>query len=716
MLKYLAFGVLLGMSTFSSTTSLIAQEKTLTLDDAIMKGYSSLSPQRLSGLQWLKESGQYAVLNEAGDAFILKYPEGKKQEEKVLLKDLNAAAELDLKRMPRVKWTSNKDFYFKSGAKYISYNIGSKKATDLIEIPQGAAHVDFNYDNGVAAYTVANNLFIVNSDNKVLAVVDVDDANVVSGQAIARHEFGISKGTFWSPYGNKLAFYQKDESKVGDYPLLDISSTPGQLRSIKYPMAGQGSEKASVGIFDVTTQKLIYLDVTGPEDQYLTNLSWSPDEQFVFVAVVNRDQNHMQFNQYDATSGALIKTLFEEKHDKYVEPENPAWFIPNTDNEFLWMSERDGFMHLYRYNLNGDMLGQVSQGNWVVKSILGLSQSGENIIVTGTDESGLNTYAYRINLESGKTKQLSKKSGSHYYTMSDDGIFLIDQYSSLNTPWVVDIINTRGKKVTNLQASTNPLADYKVGTTEFLELEAKDGTTLHARMIKPSNFEERKKYPVLVYVYGGPHAQLVSNRWLGGAPLWMHSLAEEGYIVFTLDNRGSANRGFEFENVIHRQLGTVEMEDQLVGVDYLKSLSYVDANRLAVHGWSFGGFMTTSLMLRYPGVFTTGVAGGPVTDWAYYEVMYGERYMDRPEENPEGYKTARLMEYADQLEGELLLIHGTVDDVVVMQHNLALVQAFVDAGKQVDFFPYPMHPHNVRGKDRVHLMTKVLEYIKANNK
>ena len=368
-------------------------------------------------------------------------------------------------------------------------------------------------------------------------------------------------------------------------------------------------------------------------------------------------------------------------------------------------------MHVYHYDSEGKLLGQITKGDWVVQSILGMDKKGKNLIVQGTDESGLNSFAYAINLKKGEVSRVPTEAGKHSFQLNSDGEQLIDSWSNLKTPSVVDVISTKGKKIENLLTAKNPLKDIKIGSTELVDIKAKDGTVLHARVIKPSDFDAAKKYKVLVYVYGGPHAQMVSNRWLSGAPLWMHYMAEKGYIIFTLDNRGSANRGFNFENVIHRQLGTLEMEDQLAGVNYLKSLPYVDANRMAVHGWSYGGFMTTSLMLRKPGTFQVGVAGGPVTDWKYYEAMYGERYMDRPEENPEGYKTASLMNYVKNLEGKLLLIHGTSDPIVVMQHNFALVKKFVDEGIQMDFFPYPMHPHNVRGKDRVHLMRKVLDYV-----
>lgn len=712
MKKILFLMLLLGASIFAQAQSAItAPLKELTLEAAVMQQRSSLAPERINNLQWIKEINALSKISKDGSELVKINIKGDATERISDLKTINAALGLALKRFPRVSWTNKNEFYFRSGNAYYSFNTAEQKGSKILEFPAGAANVDFDPIIKTAAYTIGNNLYIANSATQQKTVFESDDPNIVTGQAIARYEFGISKGTFWSSQNNLLAYYQKDETDVADYPLLDMTVTPGQLTSIKYPMAGQKSEYGKVGIYNPTTNRNIFLDVEGPKDQYLTNLAWSPDEAHVYLAVVNRAQNHMWLNKYDATTGKLIKTLFEEEHPKYVEPENPVWFIPEKPDEFMWMSERDGFMHVYQYNIDGRLIKQVTKGKWVVGKILGLSRTKSKLIVTGTDESGLNSYAYSINLSNGKKKKLSDKSGMHNYQLSDNGMFLTDSYSSLKTPYVVDIITSRGKVSKNLLASTDPLKAYKIGTTEILQVKADDDTELHARMIKPSNFNPKKKYPVLVYVYGGPHAQMVTNRRNGGAPLWMHYMAEKGYIIFTLDNRGSKSRGFEFENIIHRQCGTVEMKDQLAGVDYLKKLPYVDATKMAVHGWSYGGFMTTSLMLRHPGVFQVGVAGGPVTDWKFYEIMYGERYMDTPKENPEGYNKSSLMTHAKNLEGDLLLIHGTVDDIVVMQHNYTLVQKFVEEGILVDFFPYPNHAHNVRGKDRVHLMNKVLTYI-----
>jgi dipeptidyl-peptidase-4 len=479
-------------------------------------------------------------------------------------------------------------------------------------------------------------------------------------------------------------------------------------------MAGQKSEEPRVVIYNVKSKKTVYINPRGAKDDYFTNLTFTPDEKYIVVAEVNRDQNHMWLNVYDAKSGRFVKTLFEETNEKWIEPEHPAYFHSNS-NDFIWISERDGFNNLYLYDFNGKLIKKLTENKFVVKDILEISPDKKFVYYSATGTNPTNTMVYRVDMQ-GNNELITKEEGTHTFLLSSNGIYYFDAFSSLTIPYKATIYTNSGKMTKLLMVSNEKLEEYNVGTTEIGTLKGKDGSDLYYRFIKPSNFDPTKKYPVLVYVYGGPHAQMVTNSWLAGANLWMHWMANQGYLVFTLDNRGSGERGFAFESQIHRHLGDVEMEDQLTGVEFLKSLPYVDGNRLAVHGWSFGGFMTTSLMLRQPGTFKVGVAGGPVTDWKYYEIMYGERYMDRPEQNKEGYEKASLLNHAQNLKGDLLLIHGTIDDVVVMQHNYALVKKFVELGIHMDFFPYPMHKHNVIGKDRAHLMEKVLNYVIENNK
>ena len=450
-------------------------------------------------------------------------------------------------------------------------------------------------------------------------------------------------------------------------------------------------------------------------EDYLTNLSWTPDEKYILIAEVNRTQNNMNLNLYDASTGNFVRTLFNENNSKWVEPEHAAFFPSKTANNFVWISEKDGFNNLYYYNIDGKLIKKLTTNLFPTRDIISSNAAGTEIYFTATGENPTNMLAYKVNLK-GKQTLITQDLGVHTLLPNSNGNYFFNEFSNHNTPSKSIIYNQKLVPKLLLE-SKNKYEGYTIGTSEIKTVKSIDGTTnLYTRLIKPSNFDSSKKYPVLVYVYGGPHAQMITNSYLDGANLWMYWMAEQGYLVFTLDNRGSDNRGFAFESAIHRNLGINEMNDQLKGIDYLKSLPFVDASRLAVHGWSYGGFMTTSLMLRQPDVFKVGVAGGPVTDWKYYEIMYGERYMDTPTENQKGFDEANTLNYVKNLKGKLLLIHGTSDDVVVMQHNLALIKKFIEAEKQVDFFPYPMHKHNVTGKDRVHLMKKVLDYVIENNK
>ena len=699
----------------TGTLNAQAQKKELTLKDAVLGQFRTFGPDRLYGFQWIPGTSSYSHFSKNYQTLYLSSVKDKSDKEILTVQALNTALGSELSSFFGLEWDSSTEFSINDGTNFYSYNIKTGQGKKIHGLDEKAENATLHKSTGSVAFTKGNNLYVNTGSGLKLIVTDNEDKNIVSGQSIARNEFGISGGIFWSPNGQHLAFYQKNESAVHDYPLLDINQTPGALQSIKYPMAGQKSEEPRLGIFHLATKKTVFISPRGAKDDYLTNMAFTPDNQYVVIAEVNRDQNHMWLNVYDVKSGEFVKTLLEEQNEKWVEPKHPVFFPSSATNNFIWISERDGFNNLYFYNWDGKLIKQLTSNTFVVKDILSASKDGSVIYFSATGPNPTNTLYYSVNL-SGKQQMISSVDGTHEVQISSDGKYVYDAYSSVTVPHKSSILTTTGKTVKSLIESKEKLSDYAVGTVEIGSLKANDGSMLYTRLIKPSHFDPSKKYPVLVYVYGGPHAQMVTNSWLAGANLWMHWMAEQGYLVFTVDNRGSAERGFAFESQIHRQLGTVEMEDQLAGVNYLKSLPYVDANRLAVHGWSFGGFMTTSLMLRNAGVFNVGVAGGPVTDWKYYEIMYGERYMDRPEQNQKGYEQASCLTHAGNLKGDLLLIHGTVDDVVVLQHNYALVKKFVDLGIQMDFFPYPMHKHNVTGKDRVHLIEKILTYVIEHNK
>ena len=695
--------------------SLAAQKKQLTLAESVQ--LRLYGPEHRGGFSWIPGSDQYVFTEESYK--VMKRASAKKNvpEAFLTIQEVNTALGAELYNFYGYTWKNAQELYLNDGQKFYSFNTTTKTGKLMMALDAESENATMEPLTGHVAFTKKNNLFVNGAAGEKLIVTSNENPAIVSGQTIARNEFGIGGGIFWSPKGNHLAFYQKDESAVHDYPLLNILDTPGSLMPIKYPMAGQLSEKPRVGIFHMSTKETVFISPKGNADDYVTNLTWTPDEKYIIIAEVNRDQNHMWLNLYDAKSGSFVRTLFEETSDKWVEPEHPAFFPDLTSNNFVWISERDGFNNLYYYNIEGKLIKPLTANRFVAKEILQSINVGKQkeIVFSATGTSPMNTLYYIVDLN-GKQRCLTLEEGTHSVHINSAATMYVDEYSSHSVPSKSVLKTITGKMVKVLYTAKTKLEEYQIGTADIGQIKGVDGSTLYTRLIKPSNFDPEKKYPVLVYVYGGPHAQMITNTYLDGASLWMYWMAEQGYLVFTLDNRGSGERGVAFESQIHRQLGNVEMEDQLSGVDFLKTLPYVDGSKLAVHGWSFGGFMTTSLMLRHAGVFNVGVAGGPVTDWKYYEIMYGERYMDRPEQNVKGYEEASLLTHAQNLKGDLLLIHGTVDDVVVMQHNFALVKRFVDLGIQMDFFPYPMHKHNVTGKDRIHLMEKVLKYIMENNK
>ncbi|MEJ2593727.1 MAG: DPP IV N-terminal domain-containing protein [bacterium] len=698
---------------FIGLNALLAQDKLLTIEDASYMN-RELYPARVPQLQWIGDTDDYAYQN---DNIIYKVS-AKRGTETVLLDldMLNTGLHLNgfdsLKGLPRLDIADRHSCYFSNGNNYYNYNFHAHQLTLINKVEDKASRIEMLHETGNIAYTLDNNLYCAIGGDQRQITSDTNP-DIVNGQDVHRREFGISDGIFWSPDGHKIAFYRKDESMVTDYPLVDITKRVAEVENTKYPMAGMTSEEVTLGIYDIDKGVTLYMKTGEPRDQYLTSITWSPDSRAVYIALLNRDQNHLTVNCYDISTGELIRTLFEEKHEKYVEPENPLYFNPNNPDEFIWISERDGFDHLYLYNTDGKLIKQLTWGNWVISRFYGFFGK-DMIYFSGTKESPLEKQIYALPSNGGEITRITPDHGTHQVQISKDGKFIIDSYSSTDNGRIIKLLSHKGKQLRVIKDENKALEQYKLGKMDIFTLQAADVTPLHCRLIKPIDFDSSKKYPVIVYVYGGPHAQLVTDSWLGGAGLFLNYLAQQGFVVFTLDNRGSANRGRDFEQAVFRNLGEQEINDQMTGVEYLKSLSWIDPERIGVTGWSYGGFMTTSLMLRKPGVFKVGVCGGPVTDWQYYEVMYGERYMDTPQDNPEGYDNANVLNYVDNLQGKLLVIHGTSDPTVVWQHSLLLVKEAISKGKIMDYFVYPGHGHGVGGKDRVHLNRYMANYFMEN--
>ena len=733
-IKILAVGFLVGISSVG-----FSQKAIFNLSD-VFAG-TKLYPANLPQLQWIPKTHDYVYVKD-GNLMKATAPQHNPTVW-VKLEDINAAldsvGEKAVKSFPNIihwaeirtyRYSQQTDaFYFRSAGKLMLYSIVEKGIEIISSIPDGADNIEIDYINQRIAYTIGNDLGVLFFSDKITKRINYDcSKDVKYGHVVHRNEFGINQGSFWSPTGKYLAFYRMDESMVTDYPIVNTTSRIAELKNEKYPMAGMKSHEVTIGIRNVKENnimfssetfepldKTVYLKTGEPAEQYLTSVTWSPNEKYIFVGVLNREQNHLKLNQYDAATGEFVKTLFEEKNARYVEPSDPLYFLPNDESKFLWVSQKSGWKHLHLYDINGKEIKQLTQGLWVVKSFEGFDTKGDKVFITSNKDEIAGTKFYSIDLKSGKMTNLTPEDGTHSVKPSYDGTYFLDRYSNLTTPAVISLKDAKGKTLQTLLQDSTALAEYNLPETSIGTLKNDNGDVLYYRLIKPIDFDANKKYPVFVYVYGGPHSQLVTNSWLSGGH-FLHYMAQKGYVVFTLDNRGTANRGFEFESTIHRRLGTVEVEDQMVGVNYLKSLPYVDTNRFSVDGWSYGGFMTITLKLQHPEIFKVATAGGPVIDWKYYEIMYGERYMNTPEENPEGYKNASLLNQVENLDGHLLIIHGAIDPTVVWQNSLQFINEAIKAGKQVDYFVYPTHEHNVRGIDRVHLWKKIEGYHETWNR
>ena len=721
----------------------MAQEKLFTLEDLNFGGtnYRNMQPQNL----WLTWWGDQLMYQDA--------EEGGTIDEKGLRKPLftldgiNQLMTATTDKEKRVIHSAMNATYpypdqplvlLDNGKFQMLYNF-RQQTFEWVQTTEMATVREWSPASRALAYKQADQQLYVRQDENEVKLTTDGSREIVYGEAVHRNEFGIDKGLFWSPDGQRLAFYRMDQSMVADYPQVDIFPREASYEPDKYPMAGMTSHVVTVGVYDLNTRRTVYLKTPQSKDYlaaegsasdnqpvYFTNIAFSPDGKTIYLQELNRAQNDCRLVSYDATTGERLAELYRETSDKYVEPLHPIQFLPWDANKFILQSQRDGYNHLYLYNIKGECLRQLTKGEWVVQEVLGFNTKQKSVVFAANKYHPLHRWLYSVSAANGKIRELTTADGVHYGQLSPSGNRLIDKYSAPTKPRSIDVISLHPAPVSrpfgskrpevertlHLLEAADPWTGYRQPLFECGSIKAADGVTdLYYRMVKPADFDPDKKYPTVVYVYGGPHAHNVSASWHWASRSWETYMAQKGYIVFILDNRGSENRGRDFEQATFHQLGQVEMQDQMAGVDFLRSLPYVDMQRLGVHGWSFGGFMTISLMLNYPDVFKVGVAGGPVIDWKWYEVMYGERYMGTPQTNPEGYAKTSLINKAGNLKGRLQIITGYNDATVVPQHCLSLLDACVKAGTQPDFFAYPGEEHNMRGHASVHLHERITRYF-----
>ena len=699
---FLLVAVLMVCSQVSAQES---GRKLLTIEDVVLN--RELSPKSFA-VKWVGESDSYATVD--GTTLMATDAKSGKQSVIITLDEINSLLSTNFKGFPAYSFDDANSLVVGAHGLRNTIDLKLRKVVAKHKVPAGANLTRQSGKGGLYAYTRENNLYCFDGE-KEYAITNFEDKNIVCGQTVSRNEFGIDGGIFISPDARKIAFYKKDESAVGDFPLLDITTRTGSLKNIKYPMNGMPSEVVSLGVYDVATQSTIYLEVTDfDKERYLTNITWSPDSQRIYIQVLDRAQKNIHLNSYDAKTGKMIKNILSEHNDRWVEPQHPLVFLESDPKKFIYSTDnRDGYWNLYLC----DDAGNVSRLTKTDASVQYVAQDSKSVYYTSAEVSPVDNHLFKVDIKSGKQTRLTKAEGWHDVVVSKSGKYFIDTYSSLNVPRVVELGKTDGKPSSELFRAEDPTVGYNFVPIEMGTVKSADGKhDNYYRLMKPLDFDPTKKYPVIMYVYGGPHSQMVKNNYLASLRRWEMYMAQRGYVVFVMDNRGTANRGAEFEKAIHRQCGQAEMADQMEGMKWLMSHEWVDKDRIGVHGWSYGGFMTISLITNYPDIFKVAVAGGPVIDWKWYEVMYGERYMDNVHNNPEGFAKTSLIEKAKDLKGQLLICQGAIDPVVVWEHSLSFVRECVKNNiYTVDYYPYPCHEHNVMGKDAVHLYNKISKYF-----
>ena len=691
-----------------------AQNKTIDLN-AYFEGKYRVD--RVSGLSWCPGADTYAYID---DDFNIKLVNAANGKETTWLSS-DALAAQDVKNLRSFGWLDANTIYVPRTHTILT-SVKGKTTTETLD--------KVDWDN-VIDQSLKNRLFVIKNDEGVFVQTKLNDykpiflcpdtgRNIVFGESVHRSEWGINEGQYLSPKGNFIAFYRMDESMVEDYPLVNTGTPIATVENIKYPMAGRTSHVVTLGIFDVAQSakagKPVYHYIkTNKEDgEFLTNVTFSPDEQYIYIAHLNRAQNHAKLIRYDLKSGEKSKVLFEEHDNRYVEPVDHIIFLKS--GRFLWFSERDGWRHLYLYDGEGNLVRKVTEGKFDVVDYFGVDEKEQFVFFTmAPQEKPVNQYVCKVSLKDGKITRLADADGTHYPVFNEKCTYFMDYFTNVTTPRIISVVSSQGKTTKTILTSKNPYKDCAMGTTSIFPIRNRVGDSLWCRLITPPNMDMNKQYPCLIYVYGGPHSQLVTNSFVSGG-VFLEYMAQQGYVVFTLDNRGTQNRGAEFEKCIHRNLGVKEVEDQMCGVEYLKKLPYVDSERIGLDGWSYGGFMTLSLITQHPEAFRAASCGGPVVNWEWYEVMYGERYMDTPQENPEGYAHANLIPKIKNVKCPLLVMHGCQDHTVVWQHTLELMRQAVTDGIEIEYFPYTAYDHNVVGPERVHLWHKLLRFHNQNLK
>ncbi len=626
------------------------------------------------------------------------------------------------------------------------WDIGKKKLS-VLDVEGKQRYATFSPSGLKVAYIKSNNVFIMDlgKGKRTQITTDGEFNKIINGATdwVYEEEFGFDKAFFWSPDGSRIAYYRFDESKVKEFSMAKYGSLYPFEYKFKYPKAGEQNSTVSIHIYNLKSTKEVKYELD-EEYEYIPRIKWTNDPNLLSIQIKNRHQNKMQLLTLDATSGAVAEIL-TESCKTYFEVTDNLTFLKDGKT-FIWTSDQDGYNHIYHYDLQGKLIHQVTVGNWEVTEFKGYDEESNSLYyvaaasmienttrireqkgadyqvhhltIGSTDAAPLERHLFVTNLEGTKKRQLSSKVGVNTATFSDGFKYYINYHSSANSPNYVTLHQSNGEEIRVLEDNAKlkeTMGEFNLAEKEFFSFETSEKVELNGWMIKPTDFDASKKYPVLIYVYGGPGSQTVLDIFDVRNIFWYQLLAQKGYIIASVDNRGTGGRGADFKKCTYKELGKLETVDQIEAAKYIGSLPYIDSERVGIWGWSYGGYMTSLCLAKGEGLFKMGIAVAPVTNWRFYDTIYTERYMQTPQENASGYDDNSPINHVKNLQGKYLLIHGSADDNVHYQNTLEMTNALVEANKQFDLFIYPDRAHSLLGGNaRLHLYTKMTNFILAN--
>ncbi|WP_276499534.1 S9 family peptidase [Pontibacter litorisediminis] len=708
------------------------QKKDITLEDIYQKG--TFRAKSVYGVNWMNDGRYYSsqVADEKNKVYdIVKYDVTTGQPVSTIIEGENLVPAGSNQPIQYDGYTFSSDeqkvlfstdteqiYRRSSKADFYIYDIASKKLTKLSDGGK-QLYATFSPDAKRVAFARENNMFVTDLSNMQETQITTDGKfnSIIHGYAdwVYEEEFSFAQGFHWSPDGKKIAFYTFDETNVPEFNMQMWGELYPQDYKFKYPKAGEANSKVTVSVYDVNNGKTVKMDTGKEDDIYIPRIKWTNDANLLSIQKMNRLQNTLEILHANATTGKADVVL-KETDKAYIDVTDDLTYLKDGKH-FIHSSEVEGFNHLYLYNMKGKLVRQITNGNWEVSQFVGYDEKNDRLYYMSTEVSPLERHLYSISSKGKSKKRLTDKAGTHRVNMSNDFKYYLDYFSAANQVPTVSLHTAKdGKLIKVLEDNAqlkNTLAQYDIAKQEFFTMNTADGTKLNGWMIKPTDFDPNKKYPVLMFVYGGPGSQTVTNSWGGTNYLWYQVLADKGMIIVSVDNRGTGARGAEFKKVTYANLGKYEIEDQVEAAKWLGKQSYVDKNRIGIWGHSFGGYMTLLGLTKGEGVFRAGISVAPVTNWRYYDSIYTERFLKTPQENAAGYDDNSPLNFADQLQGDLLLIHGTGDDNVHFQNAVAMQDALISANKQFESFYYPNRNHGVGGGvtsiHRFKMMTNFLE-------